>query len=90
MMFKKFLVAESEDLNFPVHVQKTYNDCLAQLDTYLQDDRTKVANLLDEGKATLAYTSLETCIKEFNVLSGMEKPKVAALDSFGGILKKWG
>jgi hypothetical protein len=90
MMFKKFLVSESEDLNFPVHVEKTYNDCLAQLDTYLQDDRTKVANLLDEGRVALADTRLENCIKEFNVLSEMEKPKVVALDSFAGILKKWG
>jgi hypothetical protein len=90
MMFKKFLVSESEDLNFPVHVEKTYDGCLVQLDTYLKDDRTKVANLIAEGKAALADTGLGDCFKKFNALTQEEKPKVAALDTFGSLMKKWG
>jgi hypothetical protein len=90
MMFQKFLFSESEDLKFPLHVEKTYNDCLGQLDTYLKDDRTKVANLLDQGKAALADPGLETCFEKFNVLTEEEKPKVKGLDTFGSILRKWG
>jgi len=90
MMFKKFLLAESEDLNFHVEVEKTYKTCLDELDTYLCDDRTKLGNWVAEGKAEMADSGLASCVRKFNALTEEEKPKISALDSFRGILKRWG